>query len=265
MSFQLSFASETEVGRVRKYNEDCVAFDADCSSFVVADGMGGHNAGEIASAMAVHLTLDALSDLVSSGAPHDSLEAEFDRILSQINTSIVAAGKNDPAKKGMGTTIVIGLFLDGYLHFAHVGDSRLYLFRQGFLTPLTQDHTLQQEMINERPDEMSTIVQEVPSNIVTRCLGVQETVEVSYSRAEVQSGDVFLASTDGLHDAMDHVVLEELVRSIDELQEGAKRIIAEANSLYGKDNLTLLLVRVGADNEKWNMDKVLGFGKKLFS
>ena len=143
MHCKLAFVSESDVGKSRNSNQDSVGFDPQGHYFALADGMGGHNGGEVASAMAVHLCLEGLEKLANSGDSANNLTSKMLELIESVNLAIFEASKANPALQGMGSTIVIGLQVDGVFHYCHVGDSRLYLMRDGLLQPLTQDHSLQ--------------------------------------------------------------------------------------------------------------------------
>jgi serine/threonine protein phosphatase PrpC len=156
LNYKMEFLKSSDVGLVRSLNEDNADFDKDHYIFALADGMGGHQAGEIASAMAVDLTMKALKAYaltLDNKAKSSELSGALIKIIEDSNQAIYAAGLRNSGHKGMGTTIVIGLFYNKFVYYAHVGDSRFYLFRNLLLNPLTQDHTLLQEMINKAPEK----------------------------------------------------------------------------------------------------------------
>ncbi len=244
MDCDLTFFSQTDVGKSRHTNQDSFGFDPKGHYFVLADGMGGHNGGEIASAMAVHLCLDGLEELVVKQSTGDTLKNELLSLLERINLSIMKSGNANPLLQGMGSTIVLGLKVGSIVHYCHVGDSRLYLLRKGLLQQLTQDHSLQQEMIDNHPEEIRTIQRDVPNNIVTQALGVSVTLKPSYAQLALQNNDLLLASSDGLHGAMDHIKLEELTRKNSALSSLSNELVACANHLDGSDNISVLLARI---------------------
>ncbi|MEM5530455.1 protein phosphatase 2C domain-containing protein [Gammaproteobacteria bacterium AS21] len=255
MHCKLAFVSESDVGKSRNTNQDSLGFDPQGHYFALADGMGGHNGGEVASAMAVHLCLEGLEKLANSDDSANNLTSKMLELIESVNLAIFDASKDNPALQGMGSTIVIALQVDSVLHYCHVGDSRLYLLRDGLLQPLTQDHSLRQEMIDNHPEDMQTIQRDVPSNIVTQALGVALTLKPSYGQLKLEDNDLLLASSDGLHGAMDHWTLEELTRGKQDLSLLAQALVECANRLDGSDNISVLLARVKLDenviNQLW--------------
>lgn len=243
MKTKVEFAKATDVGRVRQLNEDNLSFDRDSAAFVLADGMGGHLAGEVASAMAVHLLLEKIQ-ILATAAQDDQMERVLSDATNEVNRTIYESGKSNQAQKGMGTTVVAGLFISDILHYIHVGDSRLYLFRDGLLKALTEDHSLKQEMTTLMSDSASELLDNIPGNIVTQALGVSSHVNVSYGYLKVQPEDILLASSDGLHDMLDHIQIEQCIRSLSDLNKGAQQLIELANEAGGTDNISAMLMRV---------------------
>ena len=259
MKTKVEFAKATDVGRVRHLNEDNLAFDPDTAAFVLADGMGGHLAGEVASAMAVHLLLEQLQ-AVRVDTQDDQIEPLLQAAIAAVNHTIHTAGKSNQTQKGMGTTVVAGLFMPNFLHYIHVGDSRLYCFRDGLLKALTEDHSLKQEMTTLMSDNPSALIDNIPANIVTQALGVSPTVNASYGCLKVQPGDIFLSSSDGLHDMLDHIQLEQSIRSLTDLDKGVKRLIEQANDAGGKDNISVMLMRVQTGKRPFWKQLLAGWG-----
>jgi serine/threonine protein phosphatase PrpC len=252
LGYNLEFLKSTDVGLVRSLNEDHADFDKDHYVFALADGMGGHQAGEIASAMAIDLSMNALKDYVST-LENKVTPKEINNVLVKIvedtNKKIYEAGLRNTGHKGMGTTIVIGLFYDKFVYYAHIGDSRFYLYRNRLLNPLTQDHTLLQEMINKSPEKEQELHATIHSNIVTQALGVREVLNVSTDSCEVISGDIFLSTTDGVHDAMGHMDLEKTIQQAVE-KNNTQIIIDRSNEKSGNDNSTVIMIATHPKN-KW--------------
>ncbi|MFT7492428.1 MAG: serine/threonine protein phosphatase PrpC [Pseudohongiellaceae bacterium] len=252
LNYKMEFLKSSDVGLVRSLNEDNADFDKDHYIFALADGMGGHQAGEIASAMAVDLTMKALKAYaltLDNKAKSSELSGALIKIIEDSNQAIYAAGLRNSGHKGMGTTIVIGLFYNKFVYYAHVGDSRFYLFRNLLLNPLTQDHTLLQEMINKAPEKEREFHATIHSNIVTQALGVRDVLSVSTDSCEVMSGDIFLCTTDGVHDAMNHQDLEKTIQQATE-KNNTQIIIDTSNEKSGKDNATVIMIKTQAEN-KW--------------
>jgi protein phosphatase len=244
--YRLEFAARSDRGLVRSANEDAFGTLPEDGMVVVADGMGGYKAGEVASQLAVDRVLRHLNRCLGAGAVVEQCLAESERAVEAANLAIWEASDKSPEFSGMGTTVVLGVFLEEELAFAWVGDSRLYLVRQGALIRLTTDHTLVQEMVDqglfESVDEATT--SGVGNNVLTRALGAEEPVEVDTGSVEVEEGDLFLFCTDGLTHMVDDAVLRGPLSDPDlDLPAKADRLLRSACEAGGLDNITLVLVR----------------------
>ncbi len=252
----IRFYAATDVGKVRDHNEDNFLVDKKLSLFVVADGMGGHAAGEVASAIAVrsvHDELkrerDLLTDYVAraSGANKvtgKDIVALLEHAVQRACAKIHEEAQADAAKRGMGTTLsaLIVLGTEGFI--AHVGDSRIYLMRNGRVQQITEDHTVHNELIKRGKLTREQIEKVAHKNAITRAVGVYERVEVDTLRIEVLPGDTFVLASDGLTGYLD--AAEDLRPYL--LLEGdkaAKSLIGLANDRGGKDNITTIIVRIG--------------------
>lgn len=258
-SEMFEWSTATDRGRVRKKNEDRVAVAAEIGAFVLADGMGGHRGGEIASAIAVETLLEhlktALPKLAAGAIDHDvgytgeSLAAREAVILA--NRSIFDAAQQKPQYEGMGTTLVVALFYLDRLSIAHVGDSRLYRYRQGRLEQLTSDHTMRQELVDRGLYTEQEARSMVHRNLVTRALGVDVSVAVDIREELVLPDDLYILCSDGLYDMLDEETIARTVETYsDELDVGARKLVDLANSNGGKDNISLILVRPHADRSQ---------------
>jgi len=255
--FKVQFACATDVGLKRKINEDQVSVNKEGRYFILADGMGGHNAGEVASAMAVHLISDFLSsvDFKSTNQILDTIRSA----IEYANRSIFEAGQQDLSKRGMGTTVVVGVFFGNQLCYGHVGDSRLYLYRKGLLQQLTEDHTLRQEAKTLMVTADDLKIEEIPSNIVTQALGAKDNVNVSLDRLKFSVGDAFLSCSDGLYDMVDHILIEQTLQQNSDLVMACKQLILKANEGGGRDNITVMMAKPILLSQKINT-----FLEKLF-
>lgn len=269
---ELDFWATTDVGRVRDHNEDNFLVDKRMRLFVVADGMGGHAAGEVASAMSVKIVREVVagaSDVLENLEENpDDVQARR-KILGVLETAISEACKRvwsqaqeDSTKQGMGTTTTVLLLTEGRGFIGHVGDSRIYMLRQGEVHQLTEDHSLVNEMLRLgkiQPGEEHKIPHK---NAVTRAVGVNEFVEVDTFEFDVLSGDQFLVCSDGLcgyfDDSSDGGEIRELMQG-DDVREVTEQTIKFANDGGGKDNITSIVVRVTGDVEgrKQKMEAVM--------
>jgi PPM family protein phosphatase len=252
---ELSFWAATDVGRKREHNEDNFLVDKKLSLFVVADGMGGHASGEVASHIAVHEFRNAIEtkqSVLEQFAKGDPAVTTQD-VLALLEQGVHAAGgaifqrgKDEPDKRGMGTTVSALLMVGERGFIAHVGDSRVYLLRQAEVIQLTEDHSLINELIRRGKvtrDNLARSPYSAYKNAVTRAVGVYETVQVDTIDFDVLPGDQFLICSDGLHSYLDDDKIRELF-SGDEITGIPKRLIDHANEGGGQDNITAIALRV---------------------
>jgi len=243
----LDVAARTHVGLVRTANEDHFATRADLGIVVVADGMGGHRAGDVAAQMAVDIIQAELTDL-GAHPPADAMESlmRIGQAIESANASIFRLGRIEPKLSGMGTTAVVTLFLAGRLFYAHVGDSRLYRLRNGKLKSLTRDHSLVQELLDLGffRTKGEALAAGVGENVITRCLGLDITVDVDLGEASVAPGDLFLCCTDGLFGQVtDQEIARILLREDLDLEARADALLSAALATGGRDNITLVLAQ----------------------
>jgi serine/threonine protein phosphatase PrpC len=247
------FCAKTDPGRARDNNEDSVVFDEDTDIAILADGMGGYNAGEIASGMATAFIKSELSRWLTE-AGHSAKPREVRRAMEicvdNANLSIFNSANSNAHYAGMGTTLVVGAFQDDLLLIGHIGDSRCYRMRAGVLEQITKDHSLLQEqmdagLITQEQAATSTI-----KNLVTRALGVEETVLLEVNEYPVEAGDIYLMCSDGLSDMVDDPAIAKIVSSDVGLDQKAVQLVDEANTNGGRDNISVLLVEVSEATEK---------------
>ncbi|ULQ45765.1 Stp1/IreP family PP2C-type Ser/Thr phosphatase [Flagellatimonas centrodinii] len=252
---KLTVAMRTDVGRVRGNNEDAVADDADLGLIVLADGMGGYNAGEIAAGLAIATILDSVRRAwpalrageidVASGYSVETL-ALRDAITLAHNT-IFQVAQSQPQCAGMGTTVVCAAFHDDRVSIAYVGDSRLYRWRDGRLEQITRDHSLLEELVARGHYSREDATRLVRKNIVTRALGVEERVAVDVLEEPVEVGDIFLACSDGLSDMVpDEGIANILSTSGTVLEMTANALVDAALAAGGRDNVSVILLRADA-------------------
>ena len=254
---ELSFWAATDVGKKREINEDNFLVDKKLSLFVVADGMGGHASGEVASQLAVHefrAAVEAGKDVIEKYAAGDTSVRPQD-ILGILEGAIQAAGsavyqkgQAEPEKRGMGTTTSALLIAGDRGFIAHVGDSRIYMLRSGQVVQLTEDHSLLNELIRRgkiTKEGFEDSPYKAYKNAVTRAVGVYETVQADTIDFEILPGDQFLICSDGLHAYLDDPLIIELLKG-DDVTEVPKKMVELANTGGGHDNITALVVRVDA-------------------
>jgi protein phosphatase len=227
-------AGASDPGRVRSHNEDRSL--AEPPLMVVADGMGGAQAGEVAAGMAV----DRLREL---GAPAES--AALRGAIEEANREIHAAAESDPEKAGMGTTVTAALLSGNTIELAHVGDSRAYLWRDGELSQLTDDHSVVAELVRLGKLSPEEAGRHPHRNVITRALGAEATVAVDVSQKEARAGDVVLLCSDGLTTHLSDEQIAREMRAGGTLKATADRLVRRANQAGGTDNVTVVLARIG--------------------
>ena len=247
---RLLYAARTDVGMIRSGNEDNYAVNAttDRGLFIVADGMGGHAAGEVASEMAVQIV-----ELELQGAATDlESQASAEKVsaaLRKANRNIHDRTMTEVDKQGMGTTASVLLVSPtGYL-IGQVGDSRVYLLRDGALHHLTKDHSYVQEQVDAGFLTPEQARYHPYSNVITRCVGASPDVQPDIYRGEVRAGDLFLVASDGLTGMVDDRRLQALLMSRTEPERKVHLLIAEANGRGGLDNITAIVVQVTPDED----------------
>ncbi len=248
-SNRLEFSARTDKGLVRGSNEDAFGTLPDDGMVVVADGMGGYRAGEVASQIAVDTALRHLHKNLGDTPTLEHSLKQAEQAAEEANLAIWRAADASPEIKGMGTTVVMGMFLEQDLAYAWVGDSRLYRLRAGRLDQLTTDHTLVQELVTQGMFASVAEAMEagVGDNVLTRALGAEEPVPVGVGSVELQDDDLYMFCTDGLNHMVDDAFLEQaLADESASLQDKAAKMIEMACDAGGMDNITVVLVKVGA-------------------
>jgi PPM family protein phosphatase len=248
----LQAGSATDVGKRRTHNEDAVLAREDLNLYLVADGAGGHNAGEVASALCARSMANYFGATIR--ATHQS--PEFNRFgipngarrlsaaVLKANRDIVEISRSSQAHRGMGTTVVAACFSarSGLMHVAHVGDSRCYRLRAGHLELLTKDHSLLTDVIEQRPELDDAVLARLPKNVVTRALGMDEQLRVSIRSYAVVEGDRFLLCSDGLSGPVSAPELAAALGRDETPQENVQRLIELANAVGGPDNIAALVL-----------------------
>lgn len=233
------FAGRTDVGRQREHNEDAFAISVPHGIAIVADGMGGHNAGEVASEIAISTTIAILGSTAGLSA-HDRL----DTAVHAAHASILDKASESSRYKGMGTTIVVALLDKQTLSMAHVGDSRLYQLRKGQLTQLTRDHSLMQEFIDKGLYSPEEAREKVARNIITRALGLESALKVDISEHTVQNRDRYLLCSDGVHEMLSSAEIAAVLMQGLNADATCEELIDHANAKGGKDNITVIVIDV---------------------
>lgn len=237
----------TDTGRVRGHNEDAVFAQPGQGLAILADGMGGYNAGEVAAGMAVTLLADSLARLDLAALAATQLEVCLRDAIQAANQAIYAAAAGQPQYAGMGTTLVLGVLHAGRLWLAHVGDSRAYRWRQGELARLTRDHSLLQAQIDSGLLSEAEARHAHNRNLVTRALGVEAVVEPELNGYDVEVGDIYLFCSDGLTDMVEEEDIALTLATLGvNLPLAGTQLVQMANDNGGCDNVSVILVKVKA-------------------
>jgi len=241
----------SDVGRQRQHNEDCFLVDGEAKLFLVADGMGGHAAGEVAAKIAVEAVTEFIlhSEQDEGTWPYaydERLKRTTNLLVASLkmaNRRVLEAMREDARLRGMGTTIVASLFEGGTASFAHVGDSRAYLIRDSTISRITNDHSwvyeqVQAGMLSEAEAEKHPL-----RNVITRALGGAVSIHPDAAEVECRSGDIFLLCSDGLTGMVSEEQILEVVSSDAQVEQMCEALIAAANEHGGQDNITAVLVK----------------------
>ncbi len=249
----LEIVAQTDSGMLRAHNEDSIAQDASCGLVVLADGMGGYNAGEVASGIAVEVMMAEITRSLKNISPTSRDEetgeelpvALLARSMHKANASIYEAAQSHSQYTGMGTTIVSALFYDNRMVVGHVGDSRLYRLRGENLKLVTRDHSLLQEQIDCGMISVENARHSQNKNLVTRAVGIDADVLPEIHVHDVEVGDMYLLCSDGLNDMVEDDDIQSILYAMQgNLALAAEQLIQTANDNGGRDNISVILVKV---------------------
>ena len=248
------FGGQTDVGLKRKHNEDHILVRVDLGLFVLADGMGGHNAGDVASKLATSSLAGFFEEMRGQTyfgvPPPDFQHLEVDALrlyfgLVKANEDVHRVSAEDGAHQGMGSTIVVAfLTRDGRVHIGHVGDSRCYRVCGGDIELLTHDHSFVNDVLRAQPDLLPEQVAHLPHNIITRALGMRPDVEPTIRTEPTVPGDVFVLCSDGLSGQVDREEILRIVGDGRDPQQACSDLVDASNDAGGKDNVSVIVVRI---------------------
>ncbi len=251
---KLVCAGMTDVGNVRDHNEDDFYLsEGEEALCVVADGMGGHRSGEVASALAIKAIVEYYRETMAdySDAPFgDEGAPERVRLLQAVKTAnraVFAAASANESYRNMGTTIVSGFFTDRGVYLAHIGDSRCYRLRDGKLEQRTEDHSLANEYVRMGILSLEDVEYFPYKNVITRACGLTDEVEVEIHYEELEAGDIYLFCSDGLSDMVSDAELNVIMTDSADLDEMCRELVDRANKNGGADNITVILAQIEAD------------------
>lgn len=241
--------SITDIGKRRSSNQDYV-FSSEQpvgnlpNLFIVADGMGGHNAGDYAS----RYTVETIEELIRSSQLVEPA-AIMEAAIQQANRQLMEQAREDEARKGMGTTVVLCSIIDGVLLAANVGDSRLYVVNQQ-ITQITKDHSLVEEMVRMGEMDEETAKAHPDKHIITRAIGATQELVVDFFEVKLEEEDEILMCTDGLTNMVEDMDIRSIMRSQRDVAEQAERLVQTANDNGGRDNITVVVIEPFADEVK---------------
>lgn len=262
MSLSLEVAGRSDVGRVRPSNEDHFGYDERLGIYVVCDGMGGHAAGEVASKIAVDTVLSFFRQLTPSVEGHAYLDDAplgarlLAEAVKRANDAILQYAEENKNTSGMGTTLVAARFCNGLFSIANVGDSRIYLFREGQLLQLTEDHSLVMEQVRRGMITLEQAKHSSAQNIITRALGTDESTLPDLGEFPAHGGDMLLLTTDGVLRHVDDAEIRSILLQLPSLQAACDTLIEAANEGGGEDNSTCVLILVRNGEPTADTDEV---------
>lgn len=254
--------TQTDPGLTRDNNEDAVTFDAATNLCILADGMGGYNAGEIASGMATAFIQSELGRwLAQAGKNANSKEVRraMEICVENANHSIFNAANSNPQYSGMGTTLVVAVFQGMRLMLGHIGDSRCYRLRGAQFQQISKDHSLLQEQMDAGLITPEQALTSVNKNLVTRALGVEDAVLLEVNEHRVELGDIYLMCSDGLSDMINDDAIAAILLGSKSLDQGARQLVIAANNAGGRDNISVLLAQAReASVKRGLLSRILG-------
>lgn len=240
----MKFAAGTDRGLVREINEDSYSVIADCEEtpyvFIIADGMGGHNCGEIASRAAVEHISSSMSE--HNFFPEESRGTELRKLVESTNTAVYQKSLESPEANGMGTTLTMALVIDKVMTVAHVGDSRLYLVRAGNMQQVTEDHSYIEELVRKGTLTREEAEKHPRKNIITRAIGCSPILEVDILSMTMEKDDIFILCTDGLTNMLDENEIVEIAKNNDP-DAACMQLIDAAKKQGGEDNITVIVIK----------------------
>lgn len=234
---------KTDIGKIRENNEDYFFVDKQMGLFIIADGMGGHQGGEVASKIGVEAITSCIKGAMKSN--NDNVAHIIYQAIKEANKMIYTRALSDPNLNGMGTTIVLALKHMNTFHIAHVGDSRAYLLREGKLSQLTQDHSLITELLKTGEITEDEVHKHHLRHVLSKVLGVKEMVEPDNMTMILKKRDYFLLCSDGLTNMLKDAEIKNIILNESNLQKNCEGLIFAANEKGGKDNITAILMQIG--------------------
>jgi serine/threonine protein phosphatase PrpC len=248
----------SDIGLVRQNNEDIWVQQPSIGLYILADGMGGHQAGEVASRETALALCKILKKKIASSKHYTLLELQdlLKRAIVYVNGLIFKMSRANYELKGMGTTLCCLLFHPDGLVFAHVGDSRIYRLRNGKFEQLTKDHSLFRDLVDQGQLNASQACDFLYKNIITKAIGTEQKVEPTVKTCSIHSDDIFLMCSDGLSDLLTAIEIREILLTATSKEAAANMLVARANAEGGKDNITVVITKIkGTDVSKKDLSR----------
>lgn len=238
---------KTDIGRSRDVNEDNCGeykFENNWQLLIVADGMGGHNAGEVASSIAVKSITESIRENMEHNIDKDMVVHILRNAIIEANHSIYENSMNDSRCSGMGTTVTAAMVLNNDMLVGHVGDSRAYLLKNGNLRKVTNDHSLVAELLKNGTITEDEAKHHPQKNLITRALGAEDEVEVDIEKVYIDTDDIAFLCTDGLTNMLSDTEIEDILLNSDDINFAADKLVEKANALGGHDNITVIIAKI---------------------
>jgi serine/threonine protein phosphatase PrpC len=243
----VNFAAKSDKGMVRELNEDSYKIITDCPGipfiFIIADGMGGHKSGDVASKTAVDFVSSYIRQFPKVFSEEGNIIESIRDIVKKANTNVFIESNKHESNSGMGTTFIIAVVSDNQLYIGHVGDSRVYAIREGYIKRLTTDHSYVEELIQTGSLTREEAENHPDKNIITRALGCSEDIEVDVYTREMLPDDYIIMCTDGLTNKLSEVEIKEIVEGSADPEQACKELIKKANEKGGEDNITVIIIK----------------------
>ncbi len=256
-NFSFEYFHVTNPGLIRDNNEDSIFVDDKSHIAILADGVGGHESGEIASSEAVSHLNKVLSEIKNAiESPEDFNWTLLKNVLREgiieCHRKVKKLAQENPESQGMGTTLVFSFFVSNYIFYGHVGDSRLYRYKDKKLTQLTKDHSLYQQMVDERQLYSDEEINNVPKNIITQAIGITDHISPDLSYEALTDKEIYLLCSDGLSDMVSDDEIQELISSKKDLGDLGEKLLESALSAGGKDNVSIILIQPNKSSARKN-------------
>jgi PPM family protein phosphatase len=247
-SDKVRFSVKSDTGLIRTVNEDSFFVKANYENlpdiFVIADGMGGHNAGEIASKTAAEFTGEVLVNTPGALTDADRIESDIVNAMEKANQKVFEMSKAKSENSGMGTTLIVSIVYGRKLYIGHIGDSRVYIIKNDTIRKITSDHSLVEELLKSGTLTKEEAENHPKKNIITRAIGCSVVIDVDSYEQEVENGDVILMCTDGLTNMINENQIKDIIEKENDLSIVCDNLIMKANENGGEDNTTVILFRI---------------------